>query len=98
MERPWLALPIVLVRFIAEGGCGMPELKLSPPKVCLRDQHHAATIVGLLGPWGTAPPSVFGRSKDRCLATSCQGGGVFSSRPDSRFREKLRAMFALEEF
>ena len=33
MERPWLALPMVLVRFIADGGCGMPELKLSPPKV-----------------------------------------------------------------
>lgn len=33
-ERPWLALPMVLDRFMAEGGCGMAELTLSPPRVC----------------------------------------------------------------
>lgn len=34
MDRAWLALPMVLDRFMAEGGCGMPELRLSPPRVC----------------------------------------------------------------
>jgi hypothetical protein len=33
-ERPWLALPMVLDRFMAEVGCGMPELTFSPPRVC----------------------------------------------------------------
>ena len=44
MERPWLALPMVLVRFIADGGCGMPELKLSPPRVYSDSQQHAAIL------------------------------------------------------
>jgi hypothetical protein len=39
MERPWLALPMVLDRFMAEGGCGMPELRSRPPKVCAKGQH-----------------------------------------------------------
>ena len=34
MERPWVALPMVLDRFMVDGGGGMPELRLSPPRVC----------------------------------------------------------------
>ena len=31
-ERTWLAL-VVDDRFMADGGCGMPELRLRPPRV-----------------------------------------------------------------
>jgi hypothetical protein len=80
-ERPWLALPIVLDRFMADGGCGIPELKLSPPRVC------AAICVSVMTTYApvqhgfaTVPLSVCERSKCHCLATWRQARKAFLMR------------------